>query len=29
VSDWWLRPMMSATASFIQLALTPLRMLLG
>lgn len=29
VSDWWLRPLMSATASFIQLALTPLRMLLG
>ena len=29
VSDWWLRPLMAATASFIQLALTPLRMLLG
>lgn len=29
VSDWWLRPLMAATASLIQLALTPLRMLLG
>ncbi|MEZ7815540.1 MAG: site-2 protease family protein [Burkholderiaceae bacterium] len=29
VSAWWLRPLMAATASFIQLMLTPLRVLVS
>jgi Zn-dependent protease len=29
VSAWWLRPLMAATASFIQLMLTPLRLLVS
>ena len=29
VSAWWLRPLMAATASFIQFMLTPLRLLVS
>ena len=29
VSDWWLRPLMALSGSFIQLMLTPLRMLIA